>query len=54
MSRAGLGKDDLVFFMDGDFVLHPGVVRKCVPLFALDDELHALTTDEHVMVRGPW
>ncbi len=54
MSRAGLGKDDLVFFMDGDFVLHPGVVRKCTPLFALDDELHALTTDEHVMVRGPW
>ena len=54
MSRAGLGKDDLVIFMDGDFVLHPGAVRKCFPLFALDPELHALTTDEHVLVRGPW
>lgn len=54
MSRAGLGKDDLVIFMDGDFVFHPGLVRKCTPLFALDPELHALTTDEHVMVRGPW
>lgn len=53
MSRAGLGADDLVIFMDGDFVLHPGMVRKTFPLFELDPELHALTTDEHVMVRGP-
>jgi len=54
MSRAGLDDDDIVIFMDGDFVLHPGAVRKCFPLFALDRELHALTTDEHVQVRGPW
>ena len=54
MSRAGLGKDDMVIFMDGDFVFHPGMVRKCAPLFALDPELHALTTDEHVLVQGPW
>ena len=54
MSRAGLGKDDLVVFMDGDFVFHPGLIRKCSPLFGLDPELHALTTDEHVLVRGPW
>ncbi|MEQ1712966.1 MAG: glycosyltransferase, partial [Hyphomicrobium sp.] len=53
MSRAGLGKDDFVIFMDGDFVLHPGAIRKCYPLFALDPDLHALTTDEHVLVRGP-
>lgn len=53
MSRAGLSKDDLVIFMDGDFVFHPGIVRKCTPLFALDPELHALTTDEFVYVRGP-
>ncbi|MFN3868054.1 MAG: glycosyltransferase [Hyphomicrobiaceae bacterium] len=53
MSRAGLGPDDIVIFMDGDFVLHPGAVRKCFPLFARDPELHALTTDEHVLVRGP-
>jgi mannuronan synthase len=54
MSRAGLGKNDIVIFMDGDFVFHPGMVRKCSPLFALDPELHALTTDEHVLVQGPW
>ncbi len=53
MSRAGLGKDDIVVFMDGDFVPAPGIVRKCFPLFALDPELHALTTDEHVLVKGP-
>jgi mannuronan synthase len=53
MSRAGVGKDDLVVFMDGDFVLHPGCLRKCLPLFAADPQLHALTTDEHVQVEGP-
>lgn len=53
MSRAGLGKDDIVIFMDGDFVPSAGMVRKCFPLFALDPELHALTTDEHVLVKGP-
>ena len=53
MARAGLRNDDLVIFMDGDFVYHPGMIRKCAPLFALDPELHALTTDEYVSVRGP-
>ena len=53
MSRAGLGDDDFVIFMDGDFVPAPGIVRKCFPLFALDRELHAMTTDEQVLVRGP-
>jgi mannuronan synthase len=54
MSRAGVSKDDLVVFMDGDFVLHAGCLKKCFPLFALDPELHALTTDEGVVVHGPW
>ncbi|MGE0767426.1 MAG: glycosyltransferase [Hyphomicrobiaceae bacterium] len=53
MARANLARDDLVFFMDGDFVFHPGLTRKCAPLFALDPDLHALTTDEHVIVHGP-
>ena len=54
MSRAGVGRDDLVVFMDGDFVMHPNCLRRCFPLFALDPELHALTTDEGVVVHGPW
>jgi len=53
MSRAVLSDDDLVIFMDGDFVIHPGMMRRCFPLFALDKELHALTTDEYVEVKGP-
>lgn len=54
MSRAGIGNDDMVVFMDGDFVMHPACLSKCLPLFALDSDLHALTTDEHVIVKGPW
>ena len=53
MSRAELGSNDIVIFMDGDFIVHPGAIRKCFPLFALDKDLHALTTDEYVQVRGP-
>ncbi len=54
MSRAGVGGDDMVVFMDGDFVMHPECLRRCFPLFALDPGLHALTTDEGVVVHGPW
>ena len=53
MSRAGLGRDDIVAFMDGDFVLDYDALRKCVSLFAADPELHAMTTDEDVLVVGP-
>lgn len=53
MARAGLGGRDLVMFMDSDFVVGPRLLQTCLPLFALDPELHALTTDEDVMVEGP-
>ena len=53
MAQHGLGSDDCVAFMDSDFVLHPGVLVKCLPLFACDPELHALTTDEECVVNGP-
>ncbi|MEL7048779.1 MAG: glycosyltransferase, partial [Pseudomonadota bacterium] len=39
--------------LDGRRSPHPGAVKRCFPLFALDPDLHALTTDEHVMVKGP-
>ena len=53
MSRAGIGKDDIVDLHGRRLRLR--VLAWCaraLPLFALDPELHALTTDEHVMVRG--
>ena len=53
MAREGLSDADLVAFMDSDFVLSPGVMRKCLPLFAIDPGLQALTTDEDVLVHGP-
>ena len=54
MSRYGLTSDDLVVFMDGDFVLGRGALSKCLPHFAADPEVHALTTDEEVVCKGPW
>jgi mannuronan synthase len=54
MSRHVVPKDDLVVFMDGDFVIHPGNFARCFPLFAIDPGLHALTTNEDVIVKGPW
>ena len=53
MSREGLGKNDIVAFMDGDFVLDKGCLSLCLSMFAADPELHAVTTDEDVVVVGP-
>ncbi len=53
MSRAGIRSDDMVVFMDGDFILAPGAIRNCLTLFASDPELQAVTTDEDVICRGP-
>lgn len=53
MARDGLSDSDFVAFMDSDFVLTPGAMRKCLPLFAVDPELQALTTDEDCIVHGP-
>ncbi len=53
MSRAMPDPEDLVVFMDGDFILAPGSVRNCLTLFAADPELQAVTTDEEVICRGP-
>ncbi len=53
MSREGLGTSDLVAFMDSDFILSPGALQRCLPLFATDPDLAALTTDEDVIVHGP-
>ena len=53
MSREGLGPNDIVAFMDGDFVLDRGALNLCLPMFATDPDLHAVTTDEDVVVVGP-
>lgn len=53
MSRRGIHKDDMIVFMDGDAILAPGILQKCCPLFEMDPELQALTTDEEVICFGP-
>ncbi|MCJ8312800.1 MAG: glycosyltransferase [Saccharospirillaceae bacterium] len=53
MSRRGIHKDDLIVFMDGDAVLAPGILNKCCPLFKIDPQLQAVTTDEEVICYGP-
>lgn len=53
MSRRGLGKNDLVCFMDGDAILSHGVVQTCSSVFAQDDQVEAITTNEEVLCYGP-
>ena len=53
MCRLPVLDDDLVCFMDGDFVLAKGAVSRCMPLFHLYPELQACTTDEEVICIGP-
>lgn len=53
MCRLPVKDDDLVIFMDGDFVLAEGAVSQCMPLFKLYPDLQACTTDEEVICIGP-
>ena len=53
MCRLPVLDDDLVIFMDGDFVLAEGAVSRCMPLFKLYPDLQACTTDEEVICIGP-
>ncbi|MCC6304460.1 MAG: glycosyltransferase [Rhodobacteraceae bacterium] len=53
IARSGVAPDDIVLFMDGDALLGPDVLARCLPLFAADPGLQALTTDEEVICQGP-
>ncbi|MCR9139242.1 MAG: glycosyltransferase family 2 protein [Alphaproteobacteria bacterium] len=53
MCRLPVLDDDLVVFMDGDFVLSEGAIGRCMPLFKLYPDLQACTTDEEVICIGP-
>jgi glycosyltransferase Alg8 len=51
--RGGVSPDDPVVFMDGDTILMPGFLRRCLPLFEVRPDLDALTTAERAVVLGP-
>ncbi|MEM7424574.1 MAG: glycosyltransferase [Pseudomonadota bacterium] len=53
MCRLPIDEDDLVVFMDGDFILAEGAISRCMPLFKLYPDLQACTTDEEVICIGP-
>ncbi len=53
MARDDLASHDFVAFMDSDFILSPGALQRCLPLFATDPALQAVTTDEDCIVHGP-
>ena len=53
MCRLPVADDDLVIFMDGDFVLSEGAIGRCLPLFKIYPDLQACTTDEEVICIGP-
>jgi mannuronan synthase len=53
MSRANVPDDEIVVFMDGDFIMMPDAAQRCLPLFKLFPDLQAVTTDEDVICLGP-
>lgn len=53
MNRGPVEPDDLIIFMDGDFILGPGCIGRCMPLFKVYPDLQAVTTDEEVICIGP-
>lgn len=53
MCRSSVRENDLVVFMDGDFILAEGAISRCMPLFKYDEKLQACTTDEEVICIGP-
>ncbi|OGI02432.1 MAG: hypothetical protein A2Y25_01225 [Candidatus Melainabacteria bacterium GWF2_37_15] len=52
--RQGVGKNDPVIFMDGDSVIYPGCLRKCLPVFHICPDVDALTTNEKAVVMNSW
>jgi mannuronan synthase len=52
MRSAGVHPDDPVVFMDGDSVVRPGALRRCLPLLAIRPDVDALTTHEEAEVDG--
>ena len=53
LSRHGVIHDCPVILMDGDALITPGALIKCLPFFHLNPNLHAMTTDEKAIFNGP-
>lgn len=53
ISRSKVDRDTPIVFIDGDTILAPRCLERCLPMFRLNRELHALTTDEQPIIYGP-
>jgi glycosyltransferase Alg8 len=54
MSEYDVTEDDTLVLMDGDTVLGRGILSKCIPLFAYNSKLAAVTTDNIAVTEGNW
>ncbi len=52
MARRRPDPDAIVTLVDGDTILTPGALERCVPMFAALPDVAALTTDEDAVVDG--
>ncbi|MDX2212002.1 MAG: glycosyltransferase [Oculatellaceae cyanobacterium bins.114] len=54
LARLDLPKNTIVGLMDGDSVITPGTLQRCLPFFVMFPKLGALTTDEVPIVSGSY
>jgi len=54
LAHCEIDDSDVVTFMDGDTVLGPGILQRCLPLFALNPKCNAITTDNISVTEGHW
>ncbi|MBD2461922.1 glycosyltransferase [Oscillatoria sp. FACHB-1407] len=54
LARLNIPEDAIVALMDGDSVITPGTLRRCLPFFVMFPKLGALTTDEVPVVSGSY
>jgi glycosyltransferase Alg8 len=54
LARLDLPENTVVGLMDGDSVITPGTLQRCLPFFVMFPKLGALTTDEVPIVSGSY
>ncbi len=50
--RQGMRYNDPVIFMDGDSIIMPGCLRKCLPIFKTEPRVQSITTNERAIVTN--
>ncbi len=53
LSRRGVQTDDITILLDGDSIIGPGALSKCLSLLGAFRQIQALTTDEDAICHHP-